>query len=125
MSPIRKNLNETYITKPPISKLYHFLITGIRSYKVAAISNNQLSSRFLKGTFFAFTHHHLGLTYTRKFYYTELNRVIPMKTSVARLTQTFNNPLAPSLFQCNNFSHNSFLASKGKDTAIELLSILN
>lgn len=38
-----------------------------------------------------------------------------MKTFLVRLTQTFNNPLAPSLFQCN-FSHNSFLFSKGKDS---------
>lgn len=51
MSPIRKNLNETYITKPPTSELYHYLITRISSYKVTAISNNQLSNRFLKGTF--------------------------------------------------------------------------
>lgn len=51
MSPIRKNLNETYITKPPTSKLHHYLITRIRSYKVTAISDNQLSNRFLKGTF--------------------------------------------------------------------------
>lgn len=48
-----------------------------------------------------------------------------MKTSLVRLTQTFNNPLAPSLFQHNKFSPNSFLASKEKDAAIELLSILN
>lgn len=48
-----------------------------------------------------------------------------MKTSLVRLTQTFNNPLAPSIFQQNKFSHNSFLVSKGKDTAIKLLSILN
>lgn len=48
-----------------------------------------------------------------------------MKTSLVRLTQTLNNPLAPSVFQHNKFSHNSFSVSKVKDTAMELLSVLN
>lgn len=48
-----------------------------------------------------------------------------MKTSLVRLTQTLNNPLAPLLFQHNKFSHNSFSVSKGKDTAMELVSVLN